>query len=404
MKKNKGITLIALIITIVIMLILVAVTISILINSGLISKAKEAGKKTKSAYEIESRTGESIIVNGVEYSGIDDYLEEISNEGIEENHNWVRGTGNSIDDFTCTCDVCTNNGENPAGRTLTIGQRVNYRDRGTGTSTISAEMSGIAQAKEDGENFANRFGESQTINKDTNTVWVVLGSEDNNNDGRYETLLLTTKTPTEDEIWLYGAAGYNNWISECNRIAKDLYGNNARGMTIEDVNRCFRYTPIGGMYCDSNGVFQTTGNLTTKLRELPVWNDLKEYGTFTPDGTNTEAALGNYALDGYVYTTWIDEDIWYITNEVDQSNITHTVTEAEGNVISDITMDEVNYWLASHSVIIEGSYANFGPGAVFLGQFYSCFGLFDSYGTTNNYNMHFRAVVSLTSRIPSPVT
>ncbi len=39
MKKNSGITLIALIITIIIMLILVAVTVSILINSGIIGKA-----------------------------------------------------------------------------------------------------------------------------------------------------------------------------------------------------------------------------------------------------------------------------------------------------------------------------------------------------------------------------
>ena len=45
MKKNSGITLIALIITIIIMLILVAVTISIVINSGIIGKAqKQTGK------------------------------------------------------------------------------------------------------------------------------------------------------------------------------------------------------------------------------------------------------------------------------------------------------------------------------------------------------------------------
>ncbi len=78
MKKNNGITLIALIITIIIMLILVAVSISILINSGLIGKAKEAGSKTKTAYEQESRMGDSLNINGVMYNNIDEYLADLN--------------------------------------------------------------------------------------------------------------------------------------------------------------------------------------------------------------------------------------------------------------------------------------------------------------------------------------
>ena len=47
MKKNNGITLIALIITIIVMMILVAVTINILVNSGLIETAKKATTEYK---------------------------------------------------------------------------------------------------------------------------------------------------------------------------------------------------------------------------------------------------------------------------------------------------------------------------------------------------------------------
>ena len=72
LREKHGITLIALIITIIIMLILVAVSVSILINSGLIGKAKEGAEKTKSAYEQEQRIGETISVDGVEYT-IDEY-------------------------------------------------------------------------------------------------------------------------------------------------------------------------------------------------------------------------------------------------------------------------------------------------------------------------------------------
>ena len=47
--KNKGITLVALVITIIILLILAGITISSLTNTGLFEKAKEARDKTANA-------------------------------------------------------------------------------------------------------------------------------------------------------------------------------------------------------------------------------------------------------------------------------------------------------------------------------------------------------------------
>ena len=74
MKKERGITLIALIITIIIMLILVAVTISIVINSGIIGKAQKAKQDTTAAYESEARLGDNLNIEGTMYNGIDEYL------------------------------------------------------------------------------------------------------------------------------------------------------------------------------------------------------------------------------------------------------------------------------------------------------------------------------------------
>ena len=68
MRKTKGITLIALIITIIVMLILVAVSISILINSGLIGKAQKAKTDTQEAYAREQTLGESVNINGTMYT------------------------------------------------------------------------------------------------------------------------------------------------------------------------------------------------------------------------------------------------------------------------------------------------------------------------------------------------
>ena len=73
MKRNKGITLIALIITIIIMLILVAVTIQVVINSGLLKTAGDAVSDYKNVQEQESNM-DGVTIDGVEYESIEDYL------------------------------------------------------------------------------------------------------------------------------------------------------------------------------------------------------------------------------------------------------------------------------------------------------------------------------------------
>lgn len=65
MKSQKGITLIALVITIIVMLILVAVTITIAVNGGLFNYAKEAATQTNGALANEQNIGSGMVtVNG----------------------------------------------------------------------------------------------------------------------------------------------------------------------------------------------------------------------------------------------------------------------------------------------------------------------------------------------------
>ena len=73
MKRNNGITLVALIITIIVMLILVAVSVNVLIKSNLIGTAEKATDKYKTASEEEAKGG-AITINGKQYDSIDDYL------------------------------------------------------------------------------------------------------------------------------------------------------------------------------------------------------------------------------------------------------------------------------------------------------------------------------------------
>ena len=88
MKENKGITLIALIITIVIMLILVAVSVNVLINSNIIGQAEKAAKGYKTAYEREQ-------------TRIDELMEEWNRlEQDQCAHTW--GEENITKAATCT--------------------------------------------------------------------------------------------------------------------------------------------------------------------------------------------------------------------------------------------------------------------------------------------------------------
>ena len=64
MKNQKGITLVALIITIIVMLILVAVSVAVVINSNILGTAEKTGEKYKQEAANESTIGEGNIIKG----------------------------------------------------------------------------------------------------------------------------------------------------------------------------------------------------------------------------------------------------------------------------------------------------------------------------------------------------
>lgn len=373
MERNKGITLVALIITIIIMLILVAVSVNVLIKSNLIGTAERTVDKYKTASEEEAKGG-AIEINGKKYDSIEDYIKE--KEGISNIHNWQYVNENTREEIRCTCEQCKafEDGDS-TGRTLKIGQQIGKNEYKTASTSISKEKSG--------------YSSDQTINlNNEETKWVVFGYEDKDKDGLNEVLLLTTEHPTKTMIALYGAEGYNNCIEEINRMCRELYGTNARGMTIEDVNNCLGYTP---------------GNLTTKLKDLgDTWTAIKNYnlnsksGVFydpsNPEGIKDNGAtLGEYELNGYKYGTG---DI--------SSNISNTAKA----MIFGNKYNNYCFWLASRGVDVQGNSVGFGARRVnegsagpimrgLLSEGNSSLGL-----TGLGARVSIRAILSLTSEIP----
>lgn len=75
MRSQKGITLIALVITIIVMLILVAVSITMAVNGGLFNYAGKAAGETNNAIEKESALSNGTVeVNGLTETDINDIV------------------------------------------------------------------------------------------------------------------------------------------------------------------------------------------------------------------------------------------------------------------------------------------------------------------------------------------
>lgn len=371
MKKNKGITLIALIITIIILLILVGVSFNLLIKGNLFGSAEKAVTGTNAKVEEQQ--------NRVD--GLMDILEDVNAKNYK--HNW-QYTDETRAQIRCTCTICKSfNDGDSMGRTLSIGQQIGETQNITASTSIIKEKSG--------------YDYEQTLELDAEpTAWVVFGYDDQDKDGKNEVLLLTTVTSTEKEICFILEAGYNNGIEEVNRMCRELYGSNARGITIEDINRVLGYNPEGGMYY-LNSKWSTVGNFDTKLKDLgDMWTAIINYNTTEKAGvfydpSHTEgisdngAYLGEYALNGYSYSN---------------DDIPDVIADAPRSMIFGC-----NYYLASRGVNAGIDRANFGNGVVSWGDVENCCGMYHSNGRyypekTSEYNS-LRPLISLTSDIPA---
>ena len=81
-KRQNGITLVALVITIIILLILATISIQSLTNTGLFKKAQEAKEKTQNATENQAKTSTAITAK-------EDALTQITEKETNQIYNYV---------------------------------------------------------------------------------------------------------------------------------------------------------------------------------------------------------------------------------------------------------------------------------------------------------------------------
>ena len=209
MRKQKGITLIALVVTIIVLIILAGISISLVLGeNGLVAKAKRAATQTEEANANEEMGMymASLRIDKDAGSGqrLAEYLSSnIGNDGLEDflnngdGHAQVAYKGNkflvNLDDYTFTY----------LGKS--DGQGVNRHIKQI-LNNNNEDVPGIAMVE---------AGEIET----EDLGWKVLSV---NSDG---TVNLIANRNTGFEVSLSGINGYTNGVKALNEICSKLYGN-----------------------------------------------------------------------------------------------------------------------------------------------------------------------------------
>ena len=191
-KSQRGITLIALVITIIILLILAGISIAALTNQGLFKNAKEAQNATQKAEEEQGKT-------------LNEYEDEI-NKYLENDDKTAEKLVDKVNDGT-----------------IKIGDYVKYTPDTASTDAILQELSTYSGSD------ANT---TSTLTQES-LNWRVLDMEDGQ-------VRLISELPTTSKIELSSYNGYNNAVKLLDDTCNVLYNNSklaskVQNLKIEDI-------------------------------------------------------------------------------------------------------------------------------------------------------------------------
>ena len=353
MKRNKGITLIALVITIIVLLILAGVAIAMLSGeNGILKKAADAKTNTgKSSEEEQVRLAAlSALAADNGNIGTEKYYEALNKE-LEK---IKAGTG-TVSGLPAEVKIGDNryvirkNGEaaqlgeagwmykkDSKGREtivtngvyeLPIGTYINYNAAATdakGETIVEKKITsnggsptdtGYYKASEKTLEEGNGYGPQEYSNKATTNGWRVLGVDEKTG----ELLIIsanTVGTTNGKSFYLRGIAGYNYGEQELDKVCSVFgsgYGaTGARSVNVDDINKITGYNPnnvgkydpeqktTGAKYSadqpDEYGN-QTTYSWTAKANQVS-WS-----GSNTKSGTGSSSDYAKYGFNWYDIAT-----------------------------------------------------------------------------------------------------
>ena len=424
-KSTKGITLIALVVTIIVLLILAGVSIAMLTgNNGILTQGKRAKEETTVGHEKEAAqmayAGAKAKKLGEEVTA-EDVNEQLTING--ENATATQGTNKIIVTFTSgkvytidqsgkitqktpakkgtlaymyeKAEGCTKtDGTCTDAEHLHIGDYVNLANPEEGKIDISATDSGMDNAELEGIT-AQTFEISKTNNKNQ-LNWRVLGENEN---GEIELIagspMKSNNTLDSKEnpyLYLYGAKAYENGEKILDNICelyktkdKTGYISSARSVNQKDIDKVVGLNSID----EINNV-----NLAT-----PIGTEYNFPDHYTPSSWLKTLVSGK--SEGYYYT---------VNSKVGEGAPSVTVNDRifkmlfENTDYTSPTKGGRRYWLASRSVYSDSGVAYFCLGTAYTydGVSYAgSDGMFHSNGVECNRGFAVRPVVSLKSSVTS---
>ena len=325
-KQSKGITLIALVITIIVLLILAGITINLTIGQrGILNRAQEAGRNYQEAAKRED--------------------EQLTNF-LKETDDIIDGLGGQSKPLP----------ENALAKKVEIGDYVAYNPKaGVTDESKLSYTSPVGTGSSHGNGYTD-IPEGQTFTVEENTKWRVLSKDETTGE-----VVLISEAPMH-QFGMDGAIGYLYFEQELNEICKiygygkgantsktftyetgdtvegltkgRITGSGGRSITAEDINKITKYDP--STFTDEfNGIIDRYGDSYTHTIFYPT--------KATQNGASTSATERTDKFTAYYY-----QGSEYLTDTT--------------SVIYQILFENA-YWVASRGVEARSG------GAVFSGFF-----------------------------------
>ncbi len=427
-QKERGITLIALVITIIVLLILAGVTIAMVVgDNGILTRARGAKEETVKAefYEkVETQLATSAIddvIGDKTEKSLGEILLEMQDSGDIKNYDKDKQEVNIDGNVTVSVvdtvkkvgdgkwlqagTLITNGDENLI---ITAGDKINYNPNITSSTSVTLTMAETGHS-EDQTISLKADGEADELE------WIVIGAENG------KLVIAPTASVTSNNIALAGQNGYANVIGVLDKISWE-YGKgagavSARSIKVEDLNRITLYRPEKSGY--GKGELYEYGNEVTFF-----WN-----GHTNPSYTLTNGAedtlINNHNSKFYWYDRgWKESDKPSDTTVTQQAITTlksiyysyypNTLTtsnessEGEGidqtsNIYTGLFNNKA-YWLGSQYIYTYTGNVDFGVRYVGADEnssvdFIRGHCLFGSNYYMNTYNYGVRPIVYLKSDI-----
>ena len=406
--KQNGITVVALVITIIIMLILAGVTVKIATGGGIIDKTKNASnefeieqekEKVKSGY-LSYKTAKMVDDNAQLF--VEDAQPPIGNA----TSGWTVIFTKTNNEYKLTKDGKVTLTKQGNGSTTTLG----WTDNGNDTFTkedVTVKLGDIVSYDE-GKDYSttvdkNKSGYSSNQTFKTDDLnWRVLGI---NSKGELE---LISDNPTSGLTLCY-ETGYLNAEEVLNNMCNELYGQGtyatgARSLNVENINKLGNYDPT---------TYSGYGDIWT--HRFPTSGDYIQYkriktdGTLVTDWTDVTGASQTFRMPGEAKKETISvnnrndtgkslEDTYYYYIVVGKVKQTTSDGKKMSDVISNGTgSSDVTQWLASRCIQCCDYGALFWVRTVDMAV--GNIRLYNSNGISGSHNYCVRPVVTLESDI-----